>query len=71
MTDDVLRLGSKPISLEQPATAESNHRALRYSRRPQLSPAGELLGHVWTIRDVTQLHLAESMRDQFVAAATH
>ncbi|WP_166831141.1 sensor histidine kinase [Thalassoroseus pseudoceratinae] len=40
-------------------------------RRPQLSSGGEVEGFVWLLRDVTQQHLAEDAREQFVAAATH
>ncbi len=46
-------------------------RTLRGSRRPVTSDDGQAATHVWTIRDVTQQRLAESMREQFLSAATH
>ena len=71
VTPDVESRSVRPLSLDRAASPDTHDRALRYIRRPQLSPEGDLTGHVWTVRDVTQLHLAEAMRDQFVAAATH
>lgn len=51
---------------------ERPSRTLRGTRR--IMPANsvsERHSYVWTIRDVTQQRLADEMRDQFLAAATH
>lgn len=45
-----------------------NSRLLRGQRR---SLGERTTGSVWTIRDVTQQRLAESMREKFLTAATH
>ena len=46
-------------------------RTLVGNRRPGRKSDGEAIAWVWTFRDVTQQRLAESMRDQFLSAATH
>lgn len=46
-------------------------RLLRCTRRHRPSVSGDLAGYVWTIRDVTQQRLAESMREKFLSAAAH
>jgi signal transduction histidine kinase len=46
-------------------------RTLIGNRRPGRKSDGEAIASVWTFRDVTQQRLAESMRDQFLSAATH
>lgn len=45
-------------------------RTLRGERRPVVTGDGQTC-FVWTIRDVSQQRLAESMREKFLAAATH
>ena len=45
-------------------------RQLRAARHPLRSQDGQS-GYVWSIRDVTQQHLANQMRDQFLDSATH
>lgn len=62
---------TRPVSLDVELAEGDEVRHLRYARRPQLTAEGEIDGHVWTARDVTQQHFAEDMREQFVAAATH
>ncbi|MCG8450845.1 MAG: cell wall metabolism sensor histidine kinase WalK [Pirellulales bacterium] len=47
----------------------SSNRVLRIARQPLQGQ--RLKGHVWSLRDVTQQRLAESMRDQFIDTATH
>ncbi|MBI2481219.1 MAG: PAS domain-containing protein, partial [Planctomycetia bacterium] len=45
---------------------------LRIARTPMRAAEGvKSVGHVWTIRDVTQQKLADAMRDQFLDNATH
>ncbi len=57
------------IDVEQVVDGEVHH--LQVSRRPQLNSAGQIDGHVWTLRDMTQQHLADTLGEQFVASATH
>lgn len=54
-------------------TGEGNAatRRLRLTRTPRYGEQGDLGGHVWSVRDVTQQRLAEDMRDKFLATATH
>jgi len=49
----------------------SGERIFRGSRRPGRKSDGASIAFVWTIRDVTQQRLADSMRDKFLATATH
>ena len=45
---------------------------LRIARTPMRVADGvKSVGHVWTVRDVTQQKLADAMRDQFLDNATH
>ena len=44
-------------------------RTIRVARQPLQNSTQK--GHVWSIRDITQQKLAESMRDQFIDTATH
>jgi two-component system phosphate regulon sensor histidine kinase PhoR len=45
---------------------------LRIARHPMRGAKGSAgMGHVWSVRDITQQKLAEQMRNQFVNAATH
>lgn len=51
-------------------TVPTDRRMLRGERKPLVKEQG-VAGYVWTIRDVTQQRLAESMREKFLSAATH
>ena len=65
---------SDPAHLQRPVVCELSVGAaqtLRVARQPLRQQGGELQGHMWTVRDVTQQKLAEQMRDQFIDAATH
>lgn len=65
-------LGStRPMMVDFDQSDGTIQQFLQLCRRPQLSPEGEIVGLVWLLRDVTQQHLAEEAREQFVAAATH
>ncbi|HRX80043.1 MAG TPA: ATP-binding protein, partial [Pirellulaceae bacterium] len=45
---------------------------LRIARTPVRTAEGAAgIGHVWTVRDITQQRLADAMRDQFLDNATH
>ncbi|MDP1561243.1 MAG: ATP-binding protein [Pirellulaceae bacterium] len=46
-------------------------RIFRGHRRPGRKNDGGAISFVWTIRDITQQKLADSMRDKFLATATH
>ncbi len=46
-------------------------RIFRGHRRPGRKNDGGAISSVWTIRDITQQKLADSMRDKFLATATH
>ncbi|MAT72341.1 MAG: hypothetical protein CMJ58_22795 [Planctomycetaceae bacterium] len=59
------------VAVEYAVTNGDATRTLRLTRAPRLDGDGELLGHAWTVRDVTQRRLAEDMRDKFLATATH
>ena len=48
-----------------------DERSLRFARHPWRNEDGSLRGYLWSVRDVSQQKLAEKMRDQFIAAATH
>lgn len=63
--------GPQPLSFESETMNDDQKTRLRWSRRPKLNANGELNGHVWVVRDVTQQKMAEDMREQFVATATH
>ncbi len=57
---------------EIPSGEGEDRRVLRISRQPLRSSDSETgVGHVWTVRDVTQQKLANKMRDQFLDSATH
>lgn len=72
LPDDIdLGGSSRPLSVDVEQTDQGEVRHLRFSRRPQLTPDGEVDGHVWILRDVTQQHFADAMREQFVISATH
>ena len=51
--------------------ADASLGVLRVSRVPLLGEAFSPNTSLWTIRDVTQLKLAEEMRNQFLSTATH
>jgi len=61
----------QPLSFESTTSSDQGDNYLRWSRRPSIDDRGETVGHVWTIRDVTQQKLAEKMREEFVSMATH
>lgn len=65
--------GPQPqVSLEVAlAAAGGPDRRLRCVRRPRWGESQPGQGFVWTVRDVTQQRLAESMREKFLSAATH
>jgi two-component system, OmpR family, phosphate regulon sensor histidine kinase PhoR len=56
--------------VEWSSVGATNIRTFRGSKRPATTGDGQTCC-VWTIRDITQLRLAESMREKFLAAATH
>lgn len=56
--------------VEWSMTTETSTRTLRGERRPVVNGDGHTC-FVWIIRDVSQQRLAESMREKFLAAATH
>lgn len=62
---------SRPMTVESEQTVDGVRRHLQIVRRPCLTNAGQIDGHVWILRDTTQQQMAEEARDQFVAAATH
>ena len=55
-------------AIEWSMAQDGSSRTLRGVRR---AIAGSQANYVWTIRDVTQQRLAESMRERFLSAATH
>ncbi|TWT76139.1 Sensor histidine kinase YycG [Posidoniimonas polymericola] len=59
------------VNVEFAAAVGENPRTLRITRTPGADAKETLSGHVWTLRDVTQQRLAESMRDRFLTTATH
>ncbi|MCG6155838.1 sensor histidine kinase [Rubinisphaera margarita] len=61
----------QPLSFESNTSSDLGENYLRWTRRPSIDDRGETVGHVWTIRDVTQQKLAEKMREEFVSMATH
>jgi two-component system phosphate regulon sensor histidine kinase PhoR len=75
-TSDPALFGDQPPErtaiTELPYEDNGERRFYRVARHPlRGGDAAGSLGHVWTIRDVTQQKLAEQMRDQFLDAATH
>jgi len=68
---DDLAATSRPASVDLEMQQNGTRHILRCIRRPQFSRDSELVGHVWTLRDVTQQRLAEDMREQFVSTASH
>ncbi len=75
LPDDVdlseFRTVSRPLTIDVEQIADGEVRHLQISRRPLLNDAGQVDGHVWKLRDMTQQHLADEAREQFVVAATH
>jgi PAS domain S-box-containing protein len=53
-----------------PSSSGGDH-IFRGQRRPGRKSDGGNIAFVWTIRDITQQKLADTMRDQFLATATH
>lgn len=53
-----------------PSSAGGEH-VFRGQRRSGRKSDGGNIAFVWTIRDITQQKLADNMRDQFLATATH
>jgi two-component system phosphate regulon sensor histidine kinase PhoR len=66
-----LQSESRPVVFELARGAMTGDGVLRVSRSPLLSPAGETLGQIWMLRDVTQQRLADEARAEFVNSATH
>ncbi len=62
---------SRPMKVDFEYAGPHGRKYLQLSRRPQLAGTGEVEAFVWQLRDVTQQHLAEEAREQFVATATH
>ena len=58
-----------PAITELQPPGEQSRRMLRIARQPLQGQ--RLKGQVWSLRDITQQKLAESMRDQFIDTATH
>ncbi|MBL8888353.1 MAG: PAS domain-containing protein [Planctomycetaceae bacterium] len=58
-------------SFEWTVPSGSIERVFRGHRRPGRKSDGGAISYVWTIRDITQQKLADSMRDKFLATATH
>lgn len=52
-------------------TLRDSDGVLRISCTPIENSRGDTASYVWTVRDITQLKLAESMRTEFVTTATH
>jgi signal transduction histidine kinase len=61
----------RPVSIDVPRLSDGTQHVMRFCRRPHRNGAKEVVGHVWTVRDVTQQNLAEQMRDSFVSTASH
>lgn len=62
---------SRPVSVDFTQNRDGVSHHLRCSRRPRFNDESEVVGHVWTLRDVTQQKLAEDSREQFVSTASH
>ena len=62
--------GVQQSIVEWSMKTETSTRTMRGERRPVVTGDGQTC-FVWTIRDVSQQRLAESMREKFLAAATH
>jgi signal transduction histidine kinase len=58
-------------SFEWSVQSGAVERVFRGHRRPGRKSDGGAISYVWTIRDITQQKLADSMRDKFLATATH
>lgn len=58
-------------TFEWSVQSSSGERVFRGHRRPGRKNDGGAISFVWTIRDITQQKLADSMRDKFLATATH
>lgn len=69
LTEDSSR--QRPMILESQIIQNDFERFLRVARYPRRSETGDLLGHIWNIRDITQQKLVERTRDQFIDTATH
>ena len=58
-------------TIEWTVNSDRGERVFRGQSRPGRKSDGAAIAYVWTIRDVTQQKLADSMRDKFLATATH
>jgi len=58
-------------AFEWSTTAGGSEHVFRGQRRPGRKSDGGTIAFVWTIRDITQQKLADTMRDQFLSTATH
>lgn len=66
-----LQRGATSFVCEVHSGEDSDRLVLRLSCSPLLNEEGEQRGLVWCLRDITQLKLAEEMRNEFVYTATH
>eukprot|EP00913_Durusdinium_trenchii_P019517 g18347.t1 len=60
-----------PMAIDVEHDIDGSKQFLRCARRPQLNDASEVVGHVWSIRDITQQRSAEASREEFVSMASH
>lgn len=60
-----------PLSIDIEYEHEGSTQFLRCARRPQLNEEADVVGHVWSVRDVTQQRSAEQSREKFVSTASH
>lgn len=61
----------RPVTVELKQEKAGVEHYLRCARRPRFDDDAEIVGHVWTVRDVTQQKLAEQSREEFVSTASH
>ncbi|MEO8493604.1 MAG: ATP-binding protein [Planctomycetota bacterium] len=65
-------LFGRPVVEEVERGTGDTRQFLRIARHPISAAQGaSSVGHVWTVRDITQRQLANEMRDQFLDNATH
>ncbi|MCH2114012.1 MAG: cell wall metabolism sensor histidine kinase WalK [Pirellulales bacterium] len=74
LTDEIQVLfdpksSGRPAVVQLQSPSEQSNRVLRIARQPLQGQRRQ--GQVWSLRDVTQQKLADSMRDQFIDTATH
>ena len=59
----------RPAITELQPAGEQSNRVLRIAKQPL--QGDRIQGQVWSLRDITQQKMADSMRDQFIDTATH